>query len=264
MTVSQTDAPVFFTLVQVKFNAIEDVADYISSLLKKMRLKGYPDYSPETHMELQVRTDQAGDTEVKHVEHKRWLFNDIDRKSGFVLSKDQLVFQTTDYKGFEAFSRDFLDGLRLIMAEVEGLIYFDRIGLRYLDAVHEIDGANLSELLDSGLLGLNGKLRGEGKHCFTETVNAIDDGVLVTRSIVTDKGLIIPPDLEPLKLDVSETLKELSGINLAVLDFDFFVKKRGAFEIKNIEEQLVKSHAVIKEVFEIATTEKARSQVWTL
>lgn len=263
MITSQTEAPLFFALCQVKFNVIEDMEVYIPSIQKAMRERGYPDFIPETQVELQVNTGESGHNAVRHQEHKRWLFKDIDQQSAFVLLKDQIVYQTTAYSSFEIFSQSLLDGVELINNLV-GLAYFDRIGLRYLDAIIPDQSNSYDDLMHPGQLALHGKIQGEIRHGFTETVSGIEGGTLVARSLVTKQGVVLPPDLHPLQLELPSRFKLDQGSEAAVLDIDYFKQERVRFNLEGLRSQLDNSHRIAKETFELATTEKARRQVWKL
>lgn len=264
MTASQkTDAPVFFALVQVRFNTIEDMGEYITSLQKVMREQGFPDYFPETKYELQVKAGADAANSVRHLEHTRWVFNDIEKQSGFVLLKNQLVFQTTNYSNFGDFLEKLLKGLSVVH-ETVGLAYVERIGLRYLDAAIPTSDKNLEDLLHPGQLGLYKDLKGDIRHAFTETVTAIDDGTLVGRALVTKQGVVIPPDLQPLNLDILDKFKGVGEKDVAVIDIDYFKEKREKIDFAAVREKIVSLHDVVKEAFETATTETARREIWKL
>jgi hypothetical protein len=46
MSITLSQAPVFYTLAEVKFNPIEQMKDYLPKLQDKLRLKGYPQGCP--------------------------------------------------------------------------------------------------------------------------------------------------------------------------------------------------------------------------
>lgn len=263
MNALSTEAPVFFALCQVKFNVIEDMGEYIPYIQKAMRGHGYPDFVPETQVEVQVNTGDSGPSSVKHLESKRWLFRDIDQQSAFVLLKDQMVYQTTAYPGFENFRDSLLYGLQLIQ-DIIGLAYFDRVGLRYLDAVVPDEENSFKDLLHPGQLALHGEIQGEVRHGFTETVSEIENGNLVARSLLSKQGVMLPPDLQPFHLQLSDRFKLGTSTESAVLDIDYFKQKRVRFDFEALKKQLEDSHRIAKDAFELATTEKARRQVWKL
>lgn len=261
MTMPMSKAPIFYALAQIRFNRIERMADYVGSVQDALRRQGYPDFREDHQLHLQVTPGPTVD--VQRQEVQRWVFFDQERKSGFTLLKDALVFHTSRYTRFSDFKGAVLQGLEVLHRQVE-LAYTDRVGLRYLDAVLPTEAYPLEQLLSPGLIGLYREVAGEPKHAVTETVSAEADGTLVVRSLMSPQGVVIPPDLEPIPLKLDDRVQLSQGNESAVLDSDFFVERRESFDSQYVGHQLDTSHKVLIGAFEMATTEKARKTLWRL
>lgn len=252
-------APVFYTLVQVQFNPIAQMSNYVEGLQERLRKSGFPDFRAENLFELAIRRLDELQPDVQQQQQKRWSFTNIQRTEGYLLLSNALVFHTTTYDTFEDFLNKTIIGLKLIH-EIVDLAYVERIGLRYLDAIVPIDNEDGLELyLNPTLLGFSASLEGRLVHSFTETVTTIADGNLVARAVITDGALAMSPDLLPLQLELQSRFTVVNGRN-AVLDTDYSVIKRDSFDLEKIEKQLLESHDIITNAFKISVTDYARTR----
>jgi uncharacterized protein (TIGR04255 family) len=256
MGVKLRSAPVFYTLVQFKFNSIAQMADYAPSVQEKLRRRGYPDYRQESMMSINIRRPDDPQPEVQNTQQKRWSFTNAKGTEGYLLFPDALIYHTTDYDTFETFSKKALDGLALVHEIVE-LSYIDRIGLRYLDSISPKAGEKVEEYLSPSLTGLSSIMKGSLNHAFSETAMDIDSGKLIARSVITDNGIAIPPDLMPLSLRLPEKVSSISHKN-AVLDVDYFVTQRfDGIDLDLIQKQMTASHKIVTVAFNAAVTTHA-------
>jgi uncharacterized protein (TIGR04255 family) len=251
-------APVFYTLAQVQFNPITQMADYVSSLQERLRRSGFPDFRAENQLELTVRRLDESQPDVQPQQHMRWSFTNAQRTEGYLLLSNSLVFHTTEYDTFEDFSKKTISGLKLVHEIVE-LNYVERIGLRYLDAIAPTGDDTLQQYLNPSLLGLSATLEGSLGHSFTETVTNVEGGTLVTRAVITDGSLSLSPDLFPLQLELQPRFAAINSRN-TVLDTDYFVAKRSSFDLKKIEAQLLAAHDIITNAFKVSITDYARKR----
>lgn len=259
MSTPATQAPVFYALAQIKFNWIEQMASYVGPLQDALRRHGYPDYREDHQLHMQVT--HGPQLDVQRQEVKRWVFTDQERQEGFILLKDALIFQTARYSRFREFKRAVMQGLDALHGEVE-LAYVDRIGLRYLDAILPSPAHPLEALLNPGLIGLYREVAGAPQHAVTETVSDVVGGTLVIRTLLSAQGLALPPDLQPMSLQLDPRIAASQGGEAAVLDSDYFVTQRRGFDSQAVERQLDASHDVIIEAFQMATTDEARRELW--
>jgi len=256
MGVKLRSAPVFYTLVQFKFNSIAQMSEYVPNVQEMLRRKGYPDFRRESQMAINIRRPDDPQPEVQSSQQSRWSFTNSKGSEGYLLLSDSLVFHTTEYDSFETFSTKALVGLGLIH-EVVDLSYIDRIGLRYLDSIVPKPEEKVEEYLSPTLGGLSLAIEGSLGHAFSETAIQVGGGTLIARSIITGNGLAMPPDLVPLSLKLSSELAELSGRN-AVIDIDYFVSNRiEGIDLEFINSQMDASHEIITKAFNASVTEHA-------
>jgi len=249
-------APVFYTLVQFKFNSIAQMAEYVPSVQEKLRRSGYPDYHQESMMSISIRRPDDPQAEVQNTQQKRWSFTNSKGTEGYLLFPDALIYHTADYDTFDTFSKKALNGLALVH-EIIDLSYIDRVGLRYLDSIAPKEGEKVEAYLSPSLIGLSSVMNGSLNHAFSETAMDIDGGKLIARSVITENGIAMPPDLMPLSLKVPEKLSSITGKN-AVLDIDYFVAQRfEGIEPGLIQKQMTASHKIVTEAFNAAVTEHA-------
>ena len=257
MGVKLRSAPVLYTLVQFKFNPIAQMAEYAPTVQEKLRRKGFPDYRQESLMSINIRRPDEPQAEVQNTQQSRWGFTNSKATEGYLLFPDSLIYHTTDYDTFDTFSKKALDGLALIHEIIE-LAYIDRIGLRYLDSISPKEGETVEEYLSPSLTGLSSIIKGSLNHAFSETAMDIDGGKLVARSVITENGIALPPDLMPLSLNIPEKLLSISGKN-AVLDVDYFVTQQrfDGIDPDLIQKQMTTSHKIVTDAFNAAVTEHA-------
>jgi uncharacterized protein (TIGR04255 family) len=255
MATKMSSAPVFYTLAQVKFNPIDKMPDYIAEIQDRLRVTGYPDSRTDLQMALEVRRLNQNPPEVTNQRISRWSFSNIECTEGYLLLTDALIFHTTVYDSFQDFLNKLLIGLNLVH-EVIGLSYIERIGLRYLNAVFPHEKGELEEYLNPSLLGLSEVSQGILTHSFSETQSQIGEGTLVARAVIVNDALALPPDLSPLQLTIQPRFNSLSG-KVAVLDMDYFVTKRFAFEIGLLKTQLKAFHEILTKTFKLAVTSHA-------
>lgn len=251
-------APVFYTLAQVQFNPIAQMSDYVARLQERLRRDGFPDFQAENQFELTIRRLDELQPDVQPQQHMRWSFMNTQRTEGYLLLSNALVFHTTTYDTFADFLQKTIFGLNLVHEIVE-LAYVERIGLRYLDAVMPMENDTLQQYVDPSLLGFSANLEGRLSHSFTETVTVVEEGNLVARAVITDGALALSPDLFPLQLEIQPRFSAVNGRN-AVIDTDYSVVKRKDFNLKEIESQLLNSHAIITNAFRISVTDYARAR----
>lgn len=252
-----TKAPVFFVVAQARFNSILALDSYAPQIQDKLRLQGFPDSQKSVMATFNLNLGAPGDAnpaQVPVAQTARYLFSDIERMSGFTLEQSSLSFQTTAYETFESFSRNFIHGLQTIH-EVVTLGFTDRIGIRYLDAIHPEGEKKIDFYLNNNVLGLYGKVNGP-VHAFTETFAKSGTISVISRTIIQDGVVGVPPDLQPFTLVLPERLQNRSG-NHAILDNDAFHEGRDVFDLSRIEAHLSEAHSAVTETFKATVTEGA-------
>ncbi|KAB2891400.1 MAG: TIGR04255 family protein [Desulfobulbaceae bacterium] len=252
------NAPVYFTIVQVRFNSILTLESYAPKIQESLRKQNYPDVKKGVINTFNMASSLAEEDSNPHIplnRSRRYMFSDMERTSGFILDEGALTFQTTNYETFEKFSDDFLNGLKVVHEVVE-LSYTDRIGIRYLDAVFPKEGENLSEYLAESVQGIAEKLNGNIVHSFSETLARRDDVNLLARAIIQNGKLGFPPDVHSDMLNIKDRFKNLQGLH-AILDTDGFTDRREPFSLEKVHTQLYTIHEEIRKAFYATITEKA-------
>lgn len=246
--------PVYFTVAQVRFNALLKLSDYLPSIQELLRKAGYPAYTLHKSIALQFIT-QDGQAVPQPVPHEQHVFASREQMHSFVLSPDALTFQSTNYGTFELFSAAFLKGLKFVHETVT-LDFTERVGLRYLDQVFPKAGDALENYLTPEAFGLNSKLGGQAIHSFTETLSAFGDIRLHARVVTQEGGLAFPPDILPQGMVVQSQFAGVQGKH-AILDTDGFIEGRNLFSLDAIEVQLQQIHSIISAAFKSTITPHA-------
>lgn len=257
------NAPVYFTIVQARFNPIAALDAYAPMVQESLRKQGFPDFQKGVLATFNLSLGaprEASPTQVPVEQTARYTFLNIERTAGFILDQAALSFQTTEYDVFESFLETFLVGLRTVHEAVD-LSYTERLGVRYLDAVFPRTGEVLSGYLNESLLGLLGKIEGHQLvHAFSETAGRVGSITVVSRAIVQGDRVGFPPDLQPMNLMVAERFRSRTGIH-ATLDIDGFYDQRERFDISRVQEHLIDIHDEITKSFEVSVTPYAL-EVW--
>jgi uncharacterized protein (TIGR04255 family) len=253
-------APVYFTIVQVRFNPILSLDTYAPQIQERLRKEGFPDaqkgFLATINLNVNVAPSSEGSPpQVPMAQSSRYLFANMERTSGFILDQGAISFQTTEYDVFETFLTDFLKGLQAVNDAVS-LSYVDRIGLRYLDAVFPKSGETVRDYLCTSMLGLTEKIDDTIVHSFSETLVKRDNVNVRSRVIIQDGEIGFPPDLQPLTLSVGERFRQLRGRH-GVIDTDGWSESREPFNAERVREQLNLIHSGIDKTFRASVTENA-------
>jgi len=236
------NAPVYFTIAQVRHNRVLRLGSYAPDIQDRMRKAGYPDFKKGVSTALTL-THQLGSEQqsqapvVEQVE--RLMFFSTDRTKGFIVEQNAVSFHTTKYETFEALADEFMRGLTIVH-ECVTLAHSERIGLRYLDAVVPPDGeAGLEDYLASGVLGLSSRLPEQVRvsRSFAETHILTADCTILARTIIQAGLLGFPMDLQPIGVEIAERFREINGVH-AIVDTDASIEGRFSFDLDAIKSQL--------------------------
>jgi len=253
------NAPVYFTVAQVRFNPILNMEGYLPTIQERMRATHFPDFKRETIQQLILQFGSPSDggqaPKPSFVPQARCVFGNIDRTTEFVLEHNALALQTTAYDISNMFFKMLLDGLGIVH-DVLRLDFTERVGLRYFDAVLPKSNESLSDYLTPEVLGLSHKLDGKLSHSYSETVAMNTSGQLVSRIIIQDGRVGLPPEIMPLAPKLSPKFTEPEGRH-AIIDIDAFCEQREAFSMEKLSLKLVELHAEIEKAFNATITQFA-------
>lgn len=263
MGTKMNNAPVYFTVAQVQYNAVLNLETYLPAIQDRMRARRFPDYKREAFQRF-VFPFGGGDggqvTTPSILPQSRFIFGDIEGLSGFVLENNTMSFQTTAYDTFEIFSKTLIDGLRILHEELQ-LDFTERVGLRYLDAVLPMANVeSLSDYLAPEVLGLSQKLGGQLAHSVSETVTFNSAGQLVSRVIIQNGRVGLPPEMTVMAPKLNHRFTQPEGLH-AILDTDAFYEQREGFDLSKLETRLSALHGEILKSFEATVTPHA-IKVW--
>lgn len=255
-------APVYFTLAQVRYNPILLLGTYAPDIQESMRKVGYPDYRPGKSVIINFNMQSAeGNLSPQSPVTEtieRHVFLNRDGTCGFVVEQNALSFQTTEYDTFETFSKLFFAGLEIVH-KCLSLDYSERIGIRYLDAVFPPGGeAELKEYLAPGILGLADRLPQDVpiELSISETHIVMPDAKLLSRTIIRNGPLGFPMDLATQGLHVPQRFQQIDGVH-AIIDTDASQEGREAFDLARLGERLDTLHTKIRMTFDASVTEYA-------
>jgi uncharacterized protein (TIGR04255 family) len=251
--------PVYFTLAQVQFNPILKMLDFLPAIQEGFRNIGFPDYNLQKVFALRiaVQDGQAVPSMPGFVD--RFAFRNAQITQSFLLDSDKLIFQSTDYGRFEAFSGHLLQGMELLH-KILRFDFTERVGLRYLDQVAPLGNDQLSDYLVPEVLGVSRGLGGKALRSFSEAFNEFGNVKLLSRVIIQEGGLGFPPDLMANNMVVAQRFQKYSGLH-AILDNDGFVEGREAYSADALQQHLVAIHDVLTAAFHATATPHAFA-VW--
>lgn len=262
MALKMTHAPVYFAIVQARFNPILALDSYVPQIQERFRKDGFPDVQKGVlatlNLTLAAPTEGSA-PQVPVAQSTRYTFCNMDRTTGFILDQGALSFQTTEYEVFGTFSGRFRQGLQAVH-EAVGLSYTDRIGYRYLDAVFPKTNESLGDYLNPSVTGLAEKFRGSVVHSFSETTLRSANINVVARVIIQDGEVGFPPDLLPNILRLAERFSVLRGRH-AILDTDGSFEAREPFSLDRIADHLQTIHDEIAKAFNETVTPNAL-EIW--
>jgi uncharacterized protein (TIGR04255 family) len=266
MGTKMKNAPVYFTIAQVRHNPILNLSSYAPTIQDRMRKAGYPDHRPGKTLIINLTSNAPdGQSDMQPAipqAVERHMFLNMDGTRGFIVEQGALSFQTTEYDTFQTLSEQFFVGL-VIVHECIGLSYTERVGIRYLDAVVPTGADDdLRDYLAPGVLGLAGRLP-DGVAIglsLSETHIPLPDANLLSRTIVRSGALGFPMDLEPQGLRVPARFERVNGLH-AIIDTDASQLGRQVFDIDQLRGRLDMLHMRIRMAFDASVTKHAL-KVW--
>jgi uncharacterized protein (TIGR04255 family) len=256
------NAPVYFTVAQVRFNPILTLESYVPKIQEYLRKHKYPDARKNVLTTINLPTAASAsesNPQVLAVPSPRFLFSNMERTSGFILDVNAVTFQTTRYDSFEKFSENFLLGLEAVHNEVK-LDFVDRVGMRYLDAVFPRNGETLRDYIAESVLGIAEKLEGDLVYTFSETLVRKGGINILARAIVQNGPVGFPPDLLPNDFGLDEKFSKLHGLH-ATLDIDGSTDQRELFSKEMVQNRIHAIHGEIEKAFH-ATITKNAFEIW--
>ena len=248
--------PVCFTLAQMRFNPVLDMNPHLSALQEAFRKAGYPDYEPSSQRSVEIRDGANGGLEFTQRETFRHVFRNKDRTAAMILDASALSYEVTDYHDFDEFTAVFLEALAIVHNQ-RAIEYWDRLGMRMLDAIQPLAGESIEDYVVPQVLGLiNLVANVEHRRSQSESLFTLPgDRSLLIRTIRTSEGIAAPHDLVPLRLEIASRF-ERTGETL-MLDTDSFDTKRYDYSPALVRKHLAELKQPIRVAFKTVVTPHA-------
>lgn len=255
------NAPVYFTIAQVRHNPVLRLDAYTEEIQDRMRKVGYPDFKKGMAMSISLMSQLGEESKpqppvVERV--SRLMFFNSSNTQGFIVEQNAISFQATEYDTFEVFASEFLKGIEIVH-ECVTLAHTERIGLRYLDAVVPPDGEKgLPDYLAPGVLGISGQLASDIEVALSssETHFRVEGCAVLARTIIRGGRLGFPMDLQPIGIKLSERFEKINGVH-AIVDTDASIEGRFDINIDGIEKQLLSLKKGVGVAFKAIVTDTA-------
>jgi len=250
-------SPLVLVVTQVRFAPVLAIDEYIKKIQNELRKTGYPLLEEEVIQEITFRAASAAPEAALK---KRWIFTDISKKKSLILTDNFVAFETSAYDVFQTFLEEVQERL-LFLGKALELNAIERIGLRYVDLIREIDGHPSRSLFQPLVQGLGAEdLSGQGNPQ-TIIMSQIETacGTLAVRVLHSDQGVALPPDLAMTKLDLGEL--PTKGQPISILDIDHFSVLTTPYDVSNVLSILTALHKIGESAFERSVTSEAL-KIW--
>jgi len=261
--------PLALVLAQVRFSPILTIEDYIPKIQDFLRKNGYPLYSKQENIALEVLP--GGPINVKQNVITQWRFESPTQDTVVLIDKEQVLFQTSIYTRFEDFIRNYTNILQFILQSTEHdkLGVFVRLGLRYIDQIRkQSDTDDIDTYLRRELQGIVcSEYINNRKQYSIATVGSTKpadnlEGQLAIRVFRGEKGLDLPPDLM-FSAPVNRK-KVTPDEDIAMVDMDhYWIGSMGPdTNITQIEEMFFRMHDTIINGFHNSVISEEGMKKW--
>jgi uncharacterized protein (TIGR04255 family) len=110
MTRQMKNAPVYFTIAQVRFNPILSLSTFVPGIQENFRKHGFADFKKAVTMTFNLvplAGGESGNQMPPAQPVERYIFSDTENTQNFLLEQSALSFQSTKYEVFETRGREF-------------------------------------------------------------------------------------------------------------------------------------------------------------
>ncbi len=132
--------PLSHAVVEVSFNPVAAMGNYVNEIQDKLRKKGYTNFRREhnPHSEASLEIESSpNETNTERI--LTWLISKPDETSGFTLGTTDLSFHATNYESYSELVSELLAGLHFVH-EVVSLDHISQLGFRNLNFVTPDEG----------------------------------------------------------------------------------------------------------------------------
>lgn len=257
------NAPVYFTIAQVRHNPVLRLGAYADEIQDRMRKVGYPDFKKGVAMAFSLMSQEGDEQQgqppvIERID--RLMFFNSDNTQGFVVEKNAISFHTTEYDTFDTFVDEFMRGVGIVH-ECITLAHTERIGLRYLDAVVPPNGEKgLPDYLTSGVLGIHSVLPKEIQvtNSMSSTHFITSECAVLARTFIQAGPLGFPLDIQPIGVKIADRFQKINGVH-AIVDTDASIEERHMMNLEALKSQLKTLRNGIEIAFKATVTSSALS-----
>jgi uncharacterized protein (TIGR04255 family) len=249
------NAPIFFTIGQIRFNPFLDMQLHVEALQTEFRKYSFSGFSEENLTSIQLDPSGASPNVVP-TSQKRWRFTNSKKTGEFVLFQNSISYQTTNYETSQDFKSRLMTAIKIVHKELN-LDYVEQIGFRTLDAIIPSKDHPLEIWLKPELLGFYSSTNNNLKHSILEGVSNIgSSGFLIQRVLILRGALAVPLDLMPLALTIDKRFMSINNWH-AILDTDFAAREQFDFDLDTISERITTVKKEASKAFHSAVTSLA-------
>lgn len=254
--------PLVFVLGQVRFSPLREMARYITAIQEAFRRDGFPLEKAGKIQHVVITPSGVQTTEIE-----RWEYRTRDERWSVTIFQDNVVVQTTAYERFEGFADRMDRALRAVLdlTEHRQLGVIQRVGLRYVNAIHPREKEDFRYYLRPGFHGGSDAIFLPGTHrLHVESIGrtrvADETGTFIVRVAQNDQGFDLPPDLvgsAPL-----HTSRAQPGQLVTLVDLDHFIEGNFDPEPERVVELLYGLHDHLIETFHENVVSPEAIEVW--
>jgi len=247
-------APLVYAICELRFPTILKMEGFIPDIQERLR-KQYELFNKEELRGIQIMPSGPTLTQTEI----RWRFDRRDKRCGYIVTQDRLVFHTTAYEHFELFLQEVTNGMEHVSA-VASINLVQRMGLRYVDYIVPAPGRSLNEYVRDSLLGFEPALDGLKAGQSTQFHRfKTSNGRLQLRLARGKHKTVLPNDLMPMGLKVGR--EPVLDRDSLILDTDHFVEgQESRVDQPEIEGHLRALKEPIARIFRDAVTDFARAE----
>lgn len=258
------NAPVYYALVQVRFEPVATMAKYVDEIQDRLRKTGFPLFESEQQPAFNFifqNADGAASSVPPQFSMPMvnttsiWYFTNSSRTAGYVLGSDFITFQMTAYQGHENYFEQLVSGIKLLN-EIVQLGNLTRVGLRYLNAIVPSAEEAIEQYLDPSISGI--KFGRDWLQSAWESAYKTDFGVLVAKVYsVSNSPVGTPIDLQIRSVQLPEQYRVSTPVRHAVMDLDHYSDGTLPPDSEALAESLKNLHEGVSGCFSKLATEYA-------
>lgn len=249
--------PLKLVIAEFKYTPVLQIEEYIPKFQDNIR-KAYPMMQESAEQVFQVQPNS-----IKTDLIKRWSFISADKLNAVDITRERMIYYTSDYPRFEGFSSKCENILDILNNVIEPELS-TRIGLRYCDLVVPEDKEKITDLIDSQLTFPDTiKKLGVPAYQRNESLVNTKEGTLAIRSLYGKHNLSFLQDIKVLPVQVNQDPVESERM---IVDFDHFWEAGDGivkFDVSKVIEKLNNLHTISREAFWTITTEYAKDKKWS-